>query len=178
MCQSVSTSDFSILHESHVDFKPGDPPSFKLHPERKVSLPDEMVTFSVEAEGMKPLRYRWLRDNQLMDEAEGPVLTLTGVKEADSGNYQCQVENLLGKAVSEPAELHVGEYYQCTNSYLLTTEEIYTLTTGEIVFTDLKIFKMIGSGGFGSVWKGEWIPGKKVVAIKKVQDIVEREVGR
>ena len=91
--------------------KLGDPPSFILHPKRKVSLPGDTVTFIVEAEGMGPLQYNWLCDNQMMDEAEGPVLTLTGVKEADSGNYQCQVENPVGKAVSEPVELQVGEYY-------------------------------------------------------------------
>ena len=96
--------------------KPGDAPSIKRQPERHFSLTEDSVTFSVEAEGTGPLRYSWLCDNQLMDEAEGPVLTLTGVKEADSGNYQCQVENLLGKAVSEPAELNVGEYYQPTTA--------------------------------------------------------------
>jgi len=27
------------------------------------------------------------------------------------------------------------------------------------------------------VWKGEWMPGKKVVAIKKVEEMDRREVG-
>ena len=44
-----------------------------------------------------------------MDEAEGPVLTLTGLKNAHSGDYQCQVTNVLGEAVSAPATLSVGE---------------------------------------------------------------------
>ena len=77
------------------------------------------MTFCVKAEGTRPLRYRWLRDNQLIEEADGPVLTLTGVREAHSGNYQCQVENLLGKAVSEPAELRVGEYQECSCAYVV-----------------------------------------------------------
>ena len=48
---------------------------------------------------------------------------------------------------------------------------------GTILFSDLKFIEVIGKGGFGMVWKGEWMPGKKVVAIKKVEEIVEREVG-
>jgi len=59
---------------------------------------------------------------------------------------------------------------------LITTEDSYTLATGGIVYSELKFFEEIGKGGFGTVWKGEWIPGEKVVAIKKVQTIVEREV--
>jgi len=102
-----------------VSAKPGGPPIIRLHPERKVSLIEESVTFSVKAEGTHPLRYRWLRDNQLIEEADGPVLTLTGVREAHSGNYQCQVENLLGKVVSEPAELSVGEYHQYGCAYMI-----------------------------------------------------------
>jgi len=48
---------------------------------------------------------------------------------------------------------------------------------GTIVYSDLKFIEVVGKGGFGMVWKGEWMPGKKVVAIKKVEEIVEREVG-
>jgi len=60
---------------------------------------------------------------------------------------------------------------------LLIIEESYILVAGRIVFTELTNIERIGCGGFGTVWKAEWTPGKKVVAIKKVQEIVEREVG-
>jgi len=104
-------SNFSTLRSVLILFlsKPGDPPSIRLHPKRQVSLPEESVTFCVEAEGTGPLRYRWFCDNKVMDEAEGPVLTLTGLKNAHSGDYQCQVTNVLGEAVSAPATLSVGE---------------------------------------------------------------------
>lgn len=59
---------------------------------------------------------------------------------------------------------------------LITTEDSYTLATGGIVYSELKFYEKIGKGGFGTVWKGQWIPAEKVVAIKKVQTIVEREV--
>ena len=58
---------------------------------------------------------------------------------------------------------------------MITTEVSYTLATG-IIYSELKFYEEIGKGGFGTVWKGEWMPGEKVVAIKKVQTIVEREV--
>ena len=34
----------------------------------------------------------------------------------------------------------------------------------------------VGSGGFGSVWKGQWKSKKMIVAIKTLVDIDEREV--
>jgi len=37
--------------------------------------------------------------------------------------------------------------------------------------------KPLGGGGFGTVWKGKWKPGGNLVAIKKVMDLIEREVG-
>jgi len=55
------------------------------------------------------LQYRWFCDDEVVEEADGPVLTLTGVKEVHSGDYQCQVTNVLGEAVSVPATLNVGE---------------------------------------------------------------------
>ena len=94
---------------------PGDPPSIILNSECQVSLPEESVTFCVEATGTGPLQYRWFCDMKVVEEAEGPVLTLTGVEKAHGGDYQCQVTNLFGKAVSGTATLRVGE---CTCIYL------------------------------------------------------------
>jgi len=88
---------------------PGDPPSIVLPPEHQVSLPEESATFCVEAKGTGPLRYRWFCDSKVVEEAEGPVLTLTALKKAHSGDYQCTVTNLFGEAVSGPATLRVGE---------------------------------------------------------------------
>lgn len=46
----------------------------------------------------------------------------------------------------------------------------------EIRDSDLKFMEKVGSGGFGSVWKGQWISKKMTVAIKTLVDIDEREV--
>jgi len=46
----------------------------------------------------------------------------------------------------------------------------------EISNSDLEFIEKVGSGGFGSVWKGQWISRQKIVAIKILTDIDEREV--
>jgi len=46
----------------------------------------------------------------------------------------------------------------------------------EISNSDLEFIEKVGSGGFGSVWKGQWISKQKIVAIKILTDIDEREV--
>ena len=52
---------------------------------------------------------------------------------------------------------------------------LFPTIAGKIVYSDLKFLEVVGKGGFGIVWRGEWMPGKKVVAIKKM-DKFEREV--
>jgi len=42
-------------------------------------------------------------------------------------------------------------------------------------YTDLKFETRVGGGRYGEVWKGHW--KNNTVAIKKVADIPEREVG-
>ena len=53
------------------------------------------------------------------------------------------------------------------------------LNPAAIEYSDLQFLgdKPLGGGGFGTVWKGKWKPGGNLVAIKKVLDLIEREVG-
>ena len=67
------------------------------------------MTLCIEAKGTALLHFTWLHDDKVVEGADGPVLTLNGVNEADSGSYVCQVENQVGKTVSKPAKLQVGE---------------------------------------------------------------------
>ena len=68
------------------------------------------MSLCVEAKGTLPLRYRWLCNNNVVEGAEGPVLTLAEVREADSGSYRCCIDNQVGKVESNPAELLVGKW--------------------------------------------------------------------
>jgi len=51
-----------------------------------------------------------------------------------------------------------------------------TFNAATIMYTDLKFTKRIGCGVSGCVWKGEWVPKSKVVAIKTLIDVNNREV--
>jgi len=46
----------------------------------------------------------------------------------------------------------------------------------EIQESDLNFVQKVGSGGFGSVWRGQWISRRRIVAIKTMIDIDEGEV--
>ena len=48
----------------------------------------------------------------------------------------------------------------------------------DINYTDLDFVEMVGSGGFGEVWKGKWKSNERTVAIKKIKPgtLEEREV--
>ena len=60
-----------------------------------------------------------------------------------------------------------------TNTILLS------FNAANIEYSDLKVLRdnRLGSGAFGTVWKGEWIQGKKVVAVKEGDQLKPREVG-
>ena len=45
----------------------------------------------------------------------------------------------------------------------------------KIEFDDLEFMDTVGSGGFGQVWKGRWSSENKIVAIKKVMQLEQRE---
>lgn len=45
-----------------------------------------------------------------------------------------------------------------------------------IKFSDLEFIELVGSGGFGEVWKGKWKSRERTVAIKKCNDLEKREV--
>ena len=74
-----------------------------------MSVTGESVTIHIRAEGTAPLQFSWLRDHIEVEGADGPVLTLTEVTEADSGSYQCFVKNQFGQTESKPSKIEVGE---------------------------------------------------------------------
>ena len=50
------------------------------------------------------------------------------------------------------------------------------LSLVEIEYSDLEFKEVVGSGGFGTVSKGRWMSENKVVAIKTMIVLDEREV--
>ena len=53
------------------------------------------------------------------------------------------------------------------------------LNPAAINYSDLQFLgdEPLGGGGSGTVWKGKWKSGGNLVAIKKVMQLVKREVG-
>jgi len=53
------------------------------------------------------------------------------------------------------------------------------LNPATVEYSDLQFLgdQPLGEGGSGIVWKGKWGPGDKVVAVKKVMQLIKREVG-
>ena len=60
-----------------------------------------------------------------------------------------------------------------------TNTILFSFNAANIEYSDLKVLRdnRLGSGAVGTVWKGVWIPGGKVVAVKEGDQIDPREVG-
>ena len=88
-------------------------------------------------------------------------------------------------SVSEPGRIclfHLPHLCSLPAIYANTYDVSLIYVTGsfpkpaEISNSDLDFMEKVGSGGAGSVWKGQWISKKKIVAVKILTDIDEREV--
>ena len=67
---------------------------------------DESVTFTCLAEG-EGLSYSWQRQGSQLPLSTTHTLVISGVREEDSGNYRCIVENRFGQVTSDYASLNV-----------------------------------------------------------------------
>jgi len=83
------------------------PPLITSQPVSQTAIDGATVTFEVAASGTPPLSYQWsLNRNELVG-ATNANLTLTGVREADGGDYSVAVTDLGGKTTSAVATLTV-----------------------------------------------------------------------
>ena len=58
----------------------------------------------------------------------------------------------------------------------ITGSSLSKASLADIEYSDLELKENVGSGGFGTVFKGQWISKNKTVAIKMMMVLVEREV--
>jgi len=94
-------------------------------------------------------------------------------------------ENQVAEAISEYQYMFrhslQTSYGKCA-SYLMwcvsdiSESNLSKLSLVDIEYSDLEIMEKVGSGGYGTVSKGRWISKNKVVAIKTMVELEEREV--
>jgi uncharacterized repeat protein (TIGR03806 family) len=73
----------------------------------------QSATFRLAADGGKPLRFQWQRDDRDIVGATGDTYTLPVVRRTDSGaRFRCVVSNAYGKAVSRTATLTVIKSFE------------------------------------------------------------------
>lgn len=99
--QTVMTGDFS----AHL----GGPAHILSQPESQTVQQGATVTFSVAAQGLAPLSYRWyFNATNALTGATNTSLTLTNVQANQAGAYTVTVTNSLGSDASSPALLTVN----------------------------------------------------------------------
>src|SRR5207247_7464960 len=87
-----------------------EPTQITTHPTSATGIVGSTVDFAVTARGTPPLRYSWQFNFTNIFGATNPVLTLTGLRQADTGFYRAVVTNSFGSATSLVATLTVVDF--------------------------------------------------------------------
>lgn len=82
-------------------------PCIVTQPKSQTVIAGRDATFTVEAIGAAPLSYQWQHSGTNLPDAATATLALTKVTAADAGDYQVNVSNSLGQAISAVATLTV-----------------------------------------------------------------------
>ncbi len=108
--QATSSSDvvMGIQVLGVVSSFPTGPVSIVQDPQDASVAEGEMVTFTVEADGARPLTYQWLKDGTPIPGANSQAYVLTNALPSDAGSYVARVSNSQNTADSNPATLTVA----------------------------------------------------------------------
>jgi hypothetical protein len=83
-------------------------PTIIDQPQNQSAAPGSLVSFSVTATGLSPLRYQWYYNGAGITGAVAAQYTLTNVQTGEVGAYSVVVSNQAGKATSASASLSVS----------------------------------------------------------------------
>jgi hypothetical protein len=84
-------------------------PTITAQPQSQTVTEGVTVTFSVVADGTKPMNYQWMFNGVTISGPNGPQLTINNAQSANAGNYTVLVSNGAGFAMSQPATLTVNK---------------------------------------------------------------------
>lgn len=63
------------------------------------------ATFSIDAVGVAPIRFQWMKEGVAIPDATSATLTIENIEPADVGNYSVRATNAVGAVVSNRAAL-------------------------------------------------------------------------
>ncbi len=146
------------------------PPAIITQPQSQTVTVGSAVTFSVEATGTEPLRYRWHRNGITIPGATNSTLTLFNVGTNNAGNYSVIVTNIAGARISSNAVLTVianippivtlvrptnGQVFLVRQPILLIAQA--TDPDGTVSFVDFfanttRVARVFSGFGFNTIW--------------------------
>jgi len=88
----------------------GSPPGIVFNPVGGAVSAGGFFTFSITASGSAPLAYQWYHNGNPVPGATNNMLMLTGLAQADQGNYFVSVTNLFGATNSSTAQLSLLQF--------------------------------------------------------------------
>ena len=124
----VATNEGGSVASATANVFVNDPVIITTHPLSQAVNPGTLVSLSVVAEGTGPLTYQWRKGGQPIDAAIGTTLEIT-VSEADQGNYDVVVTNVVGPVASNAASVMVNDPVVITTHPLPQTVNPGTLVT-------------------------------------------------
>ncbi|OGW96874.1 MAG: hypothetical protein A3G33_00380 [Omnitrophica bacterium RIFCSPLOWO2_12_FULL_44_17] len=107
-----------------------DAPAITTQPVNVTTNPGTNATFTVAASGTAPLSYQWRKGTSPLYNAgkysgvTTTTLTITGVADAEEGNYNCEVSNMAGSATSDNGVLTVNDAPVITTQPISQTKNL------------------------------------------------------
>jgi hypothetical protein len=83
------------------------PPHITAQPSNQTAVLGASVSFAVTASGSAPFSYQWRKNGRDINGANGPILALTNLEDADAGTYSVEVTNAAESILSQGAVLNL-----------------------------------------------------------------------
>ena len=135
--RALSAGEIAAIYSAGIAGKCGWP-TVTRQPKNQVGYWGKSVTFTVEAAGVPPLGYQWLKDTVPIDGATDSSLVLTNLQMTDAASYSVVVSNADGTNTSNNAYLTMNPAGVSLALYSgITIDGVAGLTYGIQYTTDL-----------------------------------------
>ncbi len=100
-------SGYALLNGMQIGTSPARAPFISLQPTDQIVRAGYAASFSVTANGTRPLNYQWRKDGVALLGSTNPILELSNTTTNDSGAYDVVISNSFGAVTSQVATLAV-----------------------------------------------------------------------